>query len=135
MQLLLNEALDINARDCNGETAAHLLMRELQDEQPGQQILDALRKLKRSDVVRSHPPNVTTELIQALLDLVSCARPCWRLATACYFAITGAELTIRNCLGQTALDLVVDPSVRRLLDEFASGRKMYSREGMELLDD
>ncbi|KIH53590.1 ankyrin repeat protein [Ancylostoma duodenale] len=77
VQALVQAGCPLNAQDCDGQTASHLLVRELN------RITQTSRECNVIDL-----PNTN------LHDIASRVRPHWQLACLCFLAARGADMTL-----------------------------------------
>ncbi|VDM65400.1 unnamed protein product [Strongylus vulgaris] len=119
VQALVQAGCPLNAQDCDGQTASHLLVRELN------RLTQASRECNVGDLPNTvfFTINACTDLINMNLhDIASRVRPHWQLACLCYLAARGADMTLIDRFGVSVVDGCLDERIRDLVTDIAEKR-------------
>ncbi|KJH48257.1 ankyrin repeat protein [Dictyocaulus viviparus] len=119
VQALVQAGCPLNVQDCDGETASHLLVKELN------KFTTVSREYKVVDLPISMFQTMMScsDLINMNLhDIASRVRPHWQLACLCFLVARGADLSLVDRFGTSVLDGCLDERVRLLLTDIADKR-------------
>ncbi|WKY01344.1 hypothetical protein Q1695_015389 [Nippostrongylus brasiliensis] len=119
VQALVQAGCPLNVQDCDGQTAAHLLMRELN------RITATSRECNVMDLPMSmfHAIRSCSDLVSMNLhDIASRVRPHWQFACLCFLTARGADLTLVDRFGVSVLDGCLDERIRLLLSDIVEKR-------------
>ncbi|EYC45421.1 hypothetical protein Y032_0428g1284 [Ancylostoma ceylanicum] len=119
VQALVQAGCPLNAQDCDGQTASHLLVRELN------RITQTSRECNVIDLPNTvfYAINSCSDLINMNLhDIASRVRPHWQLACLCFLAARGADMTVIDRFGVSVLDGCLDERIRDLVTDISEKR-------------
>lgn len=119
VQALVQAGCPLNVQDCDGQTAAHLLVRDLN------RITTASRECGVVDMPTAvfHAIRACTDLVNMNLhDIASRVRPHWQFACLCFLTARGADLTLIDRFGISVMDGCADERIRILLVDIVEKR-------------
>ncbi|VDK84921.1 unnamed protein product [Litomosoides sigmodontis] len=109
IQLLVSSGVPLNIQDCDGMTALHLAAQTTQGQLP-------ISNSKMKIVLQMKKSNMRLE------ELASTFRPQWPVAVMCFLIAQGADPQIRDRSGHLPFDLVTEPSLKSLFEQYATCR-------------
>ncbi|ETN78900.1 ankyrin repeat protein [Necator americanus] len=119
VQALVQAGCPLNAQDCDGQTAAHLLVRELN------RFTETSRECNVVNLPNTvfYAINSCNDLVNMNLhDIASRVRPHWQLACLCFLAARGADVTVNDRFGISVVDGCLDERIRNLIFDIAEKR-------------
>ncbi|KAJ1361547.1 hypothetical protein KIN20_020823 [Parelaphostrongylus tenuis] len=119
VQALVQAGCPLNAQDCDRETAAHLLVKQLSKSTTASHD----RRSLQLPISMFHTIRSCADLTNMNLHhIASLVRPHWQLACLCFLVAQGADIFLHNRSGTSVLDGCVDEQVRLLMKDIANKR-------------
>uniref|UniRef100_A0A0R3RMC6 ANK_REP_REGION domain-containing protein n=1 Tax=Elaeophora elaphi TaxID=1147741 RepID=A0A0R3RMC6_9BILA len=109
IQLLVSLGVPLNTRDCDGMTALHLVAQAIQGQATiSNQTIQIVLQMRKSNM--------------RLEELASAFRPQWPVAVMCFLIAQGADPEIRDRSGYIPFELVTDPTLKSLFEQYVACR-------------